>query len=68
MAAPRKITAWTMKPVDDQKISVMRANLAIQWESGGGGPFAETIRTEETQYQGTPKTVTYIDWEETDAA
>jgi hypothetical protein len=68
MADLRKITAMTMKPVTDQRLGIMRSNLAGKWEAEGGGPYTETIRTEEAEIQGSTRTLTYIDWEETDAA
>lgn len=65
MTAPRQITAMTMKPIDDEKLAIMRSNMAIEWELAGGGPYSETIRTDDADVQGVPKTLTYIDWVET---
>lgn len=65
MADPRKITAMTMTPIDDQKLYIMWSNMVGKWELEGGGPYTETIRTEVAEIQGVMKTLTYIDWEET---
>jgi hypothetical protein len=65
---PRKITAMTMKPLDDKKLGIMRANMAIEWALTGAAEYTETIRTEGAEIQGVPRTLTYIEWEETDAA
>lgn len=67
MTEPRKVTAMTMKPIDDQKLAIMRSNLAIEWELVGGGPYSETVRTEDADIQGVTRSLTYVDWVEIDA-
>lgn len=67
MTDPRKVTAMTMKPIDDRKLAIMRSNLAIEWELAGGGPYNETVRTEDADIQGVTRSLTYIDWVEADA-
>jgi hypothetical protein len=66
MADPRKVTAMTMRPITDARLETMRSNLSGKWEVEGGGEYVETIRTEQAEIQGQTKTLTYIDWEESD--
>lgn len=64
LTEPCKVTAMTMKPIDDGKLAIMRSNLAVEWGLTGGGPYSETIRTEDAEIQGVTRSLTYVDWVE----